>query len=77
MKKFTIALNVDDVLAPCVEPGCRELGIDPQRITPAKKQASLPLSRWISVLRVLGYGMCDIMSKIFSRQKSAAFSTLW
>lgn len=33
MKKFTIALDVDDVLALCIEPGCRELGIDPRRIT--------------------------------------------
>lgn len=33
MEKFTIALDVDDVLAPCIELGCKELGIDPQRIT--------------------------------------------
>lgn len=33
MKKFTIALDADDVLAPCIEPGCKELGIDPRRIT--------------------------------------------
>lgn len=33
MKKFDIALDVDDVLAPCLEPGCKLLGIDPMRIT--------------------------------------------
>lgn len=25
MKKFTIALDVDDVLTPCIELGCQEL----------------------------------------------------
>ena len=33
MKKFDIALDVDVVLAPCLEQGCQALGIDPQRIT--------------------------------------------
>ena len=33
MKRFTIALDVDDVLAPCIELGCEALGIDPERIT--------------------------------------------
>ena len=33
MKKFDIALDVDEVLAPCLELGCQVLGIDPQRIT--------------------------------------------
>lgn len=31
MKKFTIALDVNGVPAPCIELGCKELGIDPQR----------------------------------------------
>ena len=33
MKKFTIALDADDVLALCIELGGKELGIDPRRIT--------------------------------------------
>ena len=33
MKKFDIALDVDEVLTPCLEQGCQVLGIDPRRIT--------------------------------------------
>jgi len=33
MKKFDIALDVDEVLTPCLEQGCQLLGIDPMRIT--------------------------------------------
>lgn len=33
MKKFDTALDVDEVLAPCLEQDCQVLGIDPQRIT--------------------------------------------
>lgn len=33
MKKFDIALDVDEVLALCLEQSCQVLGIDPQRVT--------------------------------------------
>lgn len=33
MKRFTVALDVDDVLAPCLEEGCRILGLDYDKIT--------------------------------------------
>lgn len=33
MKKFTIALDADDVPAPYIEPGRKALWIDPRRIT--------------------------------------------